>query len=296
MFKLEKATRKKTKLRLALSGPSGSGKTYSALMVAEGLGGRKICVIDTERASASLYSDKFNFDTILLEPDYSPQRYIAAVEAAENAGCDIIIIDSITHEWSGEGGCLDIHNSIKGKNSYMDWGKVTPLHNRFIDKMLSCKAHLIVTMRSKTVYDIEDRNGKKVPKKIGTAPQQRDGMEYEFTCVLDLDISHNLTSSKDRTGLFSPEIPELLDQSVGEKLLDWLNSGVEPEPPAPREELSAISREEAKVYADSIKNADSCEQLDMVVAVYNEARGNMEAAVQERMEEIIQTKSRELGV
>ena len=103
MFK--KAERKRAKLRLALSGPSGSGKTYGALQIAKGLGG-KIAVLDTERGSASLYSDTVDFDVVELGPPYEPERFIEVMDAAAKAGYEVLIIDSITHEWKGAGGIL----------------------------------------------------------------------------------------------------------------------------------------------------------------------------------------------
>ena len=226
MFK--KAERKQAKLRLALSGPSGSGKTTGALLIAKGLGG-KIAVLDTERGSASLYADLVDFDTVELGPPYTPERYIEVIREAEKAGYDTLILDSITHEWNGEGGILQIVDTVartrlKG-NSYMAWNEGTPRHQKFIDAMLASPLHIIATMRSKSVYvETEKGNGKKTYEKQGTAPQQRDGLEYEFTAVLDLSIDGNLaTASKDRTRLFRD--PLVISEDTGHKLLEWLNSG-----------------------------------------------------------------------
>lgn len=221
-----KAERKKAKLRLGLTGASGSGKTYSALQVAKGMGG-KIALIDTEHGSASLYSNNFDFDTLELEAPYTPERFIQAIELAEQSGYDVIIIDSLTHEWTGKGGCLQVNDEftktvMKG-NSYMAWSHTTPRHQALIEKLSSSKCHIIATMRSKTERVQE---GKKVIT-LGMKPEQRDGIEYEFTTFLDLfHETRQAIASKDRTGLFNPEQPFLVTPDIGIALLDWLNTGV----------------------------------------------------------------------
>ena len=231
MFK--KAERKKAKLRLALSGTSGSGKTYGALQIAKGIGG-KVAVLDTERGSASLYADMMDFDVVELGPPYEPERFIEVMDAAAKAGYDILIIDSITHEWKGAGGMLEIVDNIaRAKfrgNSYAAWNEGDKRHRRFIDAMLHSPLHIIVTMRSKAVYVEGERNGKKTIEKQGAAPEQRDGIEYEFTAVLDLTVDGNLAvKSKDRTRLFND--PFRITEETGRKLRDWLESGADlPEP------------------------------------------------------------------
>lgn len=233
-FTFSKAEKKKAKLRLALSGPSGSGKTYSALLIAAGLGG-KVAVIDTEHQSAELYADLIDYDTATFNPPYSPDRYVEVITAAEQAGYDVIIIDSLTHEWNGDGGCLDIHQRLTTTktrgNSFTAWADVTPMHNKLIEKMLSSPAHIIVTMRSKMEYTIVEDNGKKKPVKMGLAPIQREGMEYEFTLMLDIEQSnHYACTSKDRTGLFDGEPPFIITRDTGKALSEWLESGKAPAP------------------------------------------------------------------
>lgn len=226
MFK--KAERKQAKLRLALAGPSGSGKTYSALLLAQGLGGR-IAVIDTEHGSASLYADIADFDTLELHAPYSPERYVDAINAAEQAGYSVLIIDSYSHEWTGSGGCLEsneklAHQKFKG-NTWAAWNETTPRHRRLTDKILTSSLHIICTMRSKT--ETVQGEGKKILK-LGMKSEQRDGTDYEFTVVLDLTHDgHTAMASKDRTKLF--EEPELITEETGRRLLAWLNSGVSPE-------------------------------------------------------------------
>lgn len=226
MFK--KAERKQAKLRLALAGPSGSGKTYSALLLAQGLGGR-IAVIDTEHGSASLYADIADFDTLELSAPYSPERYVDAISAAEQNGYSVLIIDSYSHEWTGSGGCLEAneklaHQKFKG-NTWAAWNETTPRHRRLTDKILTSSLHIICTMRSKT--ETVQGEGKKILK-LGMKSEQRDGIDYEFTVVLDLTHDgHAAMASKDRTKLFQE--PELITEETGRRLLAWLNSGVSPE-------------------------------------------------------------------
>ncbi|MBQ0533971.1 MULTISPECIES: ATP-binding protein [Providencia] len=229
-MKFAKALRKKAKLRLALTGPSGSGKTYGALEIAKGLGG-KTAVIDTEKGSASLYSDRFNFDVLELDPPFTPERFIEAIGAAQEAGYDNLIIDSITHEWSGSGGCLELLDGLaKAKyrgNTWSAWSEITPRHNAFLDAILRSDLHIIATMRSKTeTAQVDKGNGKKGVDKLGMKSEQRDGVEYEFTTVLDLNHeTHTAMASKDRTGLFSNAEVTQLNESTGKKLMDWLNDG-----------------------------------------------------------------------
>lgn len=226
----QKAERKKAKLRLGLAGTSGSGKTYSALLIAKGLG-KKIAIVDTENHSAELYAGQQgmpNYDVCVILPPYETEKYIKAIEEAEAQGYDVIILDSISHAWAGEGGLLDqqgkIADSGKG-NSYTAWRNVTPKHNKFIEKMLSCNLHLIATMRSKTEYALTTNDqGKQQPKKMGLAPVQREGMDYEFTVVFDLDTNHNATPSKDRTSLFDGKI-FMPSEKTGTALLAWLEQG-----------------------------------------------------------------------
>lgn len=222
----KRAERKNAKLRLALSGPTGSGKTESALMLATGIGGR-IAVADTENDSASLYADRYSFDSANLTAPFTPEKFINAIKNAEKAGYDTLIIDSITHEWSGVGGCLEMVDKtaprFKG-NTWAAWSEVTPKHRKFIDAMLQSSINIIVTMRSKMdSVQVDIGNGKKKVEKVGMKSEQRDGIEYEFTTVLDLTCDHIALATKDRTGLFSD--PMVIEISTGTRLNEWLLSG-----------------------------------------------------------------------
>ena len=233
-----KAKRGLSKLRLALSGVSGSGKTYSALLLAKGLGGR-IAVVDTERGSASLYADMPgipDFDVLDLEAPFSPERYVEAIRAAEAAGYDVLIIDSMSHEWTGKGGCLELADEIATArfrgNTWSAWSEVTPRHRDFVDAILTSKLHVIATMRSKTETAQAERNGRKIVQKLGMKTEQRDGTDYEFTVMFDITHDgHFAVPSKDRTGLFmSEKNPFVINEETGKRLKDWLeSSGITPE-------------------------------------------------------------------
>ncbi len=251
-----KAERKQAKLRLCLAGPSGSGKTYSSIKIAQGLGG-KIAMIDTEHGSGELYAHLADYDVVTLNAPYSPERYIECIKAAEKAGYTVLIIDSLTHAWSGEGGVLEMVDKVsktsRTGNSYTAWRDVTPWHNKLVEAILTSNLHIITTMRTKTEYVIEtNEKGKTTPRKVGMAPVQRDGMEYEFTAVLDLSLDgHFYSASKDRTGLFDGK-PDLPSEKTGKILLEWLNSGkaVEDKKPEQVSEVEAQSEFNAPLNSD----------------------------------------------
>jgi len=221
-----RAQRQAAKLRLALMGPSGSGKTYSSLLIAKGMGGR-IAMIDTERGSGELYSHLCEFDVSRLTPPYTPDKYIKTIQAAEEAGYDILIIDSLSHAWAGPGGVLDIQDRVakSTRNSFTAWREVTPQHNALVDTILASACHIIVTMRTKTAYEVQNEGGKTKVVKVGLAPIQREGLEYEFTAVMDLAIEgHVASTTKDRTGLFDGQYFQPSEET-GVMLNTWLGDG-----------------------------------------------------------------------
>ena len=220
-----KAKRQQSKLRLALIGPSGSGKTYSSLLIAKGLGG-SIALIDTERGSGNLYSDIADYDIAELEPPFTPEKYVEAIREAEKAGYNTVIIDSLSHAWSGQGGVLEFVDQVtkSEKNNFEAWRQASPKHNALVDALIQSKAHIIGTMRSKTQWEVQkdERTGKTKPVKIGLAPEQRSGVEYEFTCALELAVEgHVASASKDRTSLFDGQyfVPS---EATGLTLARWL--------------------------------------------------------------------------
>ncbi|WP_312288840.1 ATP-binding protein [Stutzerimonas nitrititolerans] len=287
MFK--KAERKQARLRLALAGPSGSGKTYSALQMAKGLGS-KIAVIDTEHGSASLYADAAEFDVMELHAPYSPERYVEAIQAAEAAGYDVLIIDSYSHEWTGPGGCLEINDTYaktncKG-NTWAAWSETTPRHRKLTDKILTSPLHIICTMRSKT--ETVQGEGKKIVK-LGLKSEQRDGTDYEFTVVLDVTHDgHYAVASKDRTRLF--QHPEVITPETGKKLLAWLNDGRNQEQQAADAAADAISKiplvetmhELQSVYAAAYRQA---QEYPEVLAKLNAAKDQRKAELTQPLEQ-----------
>ena len=234
MSGFKKAERKQAKLKIGLAGPSGSGKTLSALLMAGGIGTR-IAVIDTENDSASLYAGMQGvpeFDSMNLEPPFSTDKYCAAIRAAVDAGYDVLIIDSGSHQWAGDGGILSKKEQLdaRGGNSYAHWAKLTPEHERFKASILHADIHIIVTLRSKQEYALaENEKGRNTVKKLGMAPIQRDGMEYEFTTMFDIAIDHHAQASKDRTGLWDGQIFKI-SADTGRRFIEWL-AGAKPLPP-----------------------------------------------------------------
>jgi hypothetical protein len=228
----QKASKTQSRLRLALIGPSGSGKTFSALAIASGLG-KRIAVIDTERGSASKYAGRFAFDTLQLET-FHPQRYIDAIAEAEKAGYDVLVIDSLSHAWIGREGALDLVDAAarrsKNGSSFNAWRDVTPLQHALVDAILRCKCHVIATMRSKVEYLIEkdEKSGRSVPRKIGMAPVQRDGVEYEFDVIGELDLENNLSVTKSRCPELSGTVTRRPGADFAKALAAWLSDGAAP--------------------------------------------------------------------
>ena len=227
-MQLQQTQRHNVKLRLGISGASGFGKTYSALQLAYGMTGdwSKIAVIDTENSSASLYSDMGNFNVLNLHAPFSPERYIEAIQTCEKSNMEVIIIDSITHEWQGDGGCLQIHEQLGGR--FQDWASVKPRHQKFIDAILRSKCHIITTTRRKTDYSLDVVSGGKTKVvKHGTKGITSEGFEYELSVNFELiNENHLCKVSKDRTNLFSGKSEFIINIDTGKKLKAWCNQGV----------------------------------------------------------------------
>lgn len=238
------ATREKLKLRMAIDGPSGSGKTKTSLRFAFAIAGAggKVAVIDTEHRSASKYQGDapdgipFNFDVCELE-FYAPSTYTQAIQECDRLGYDVLVIDSLSHAWEGVGGALDQVDKAKDKNggsgnSFTAWKDVTPQHREMVEAILASKCHVIATMRSKMDYVLEeqDKGGRKVmvPKKVGMAPIQRNGVEYEFDIVADMDVDHLLVVSKTRCPAVDGKRVSCPDAGFMAPVIAWLDKGVEP--------------------------------------------------------------------
>lgn len=253
-----KAERHQVKLRLGLSGPSGFGKTMSALLLAYGIteDWSKIAVIDTENNSASLYSHLGNYNVLTLNEPYSPERYIDAIKICEQQGIEAIIIDSITHEWQGTGGCLSIHEKLGGR--FQDWAKVSPRHQEFINKILNSTSHIITTVRRKIDYSLDlNSNGRTKVTKHGTKEITREGFEYELTVNFELvNDKHLVRVSKDRTGLFMDKPEFVINSATGKKLKQWCNTGKSLEE-IKIDILNSETEEDLKTIYDSYKNHHS---------------------------------------
>jgi len=227
-------------LRLGLLGPSGSGKTYTALKVATELGFEHVGIIDTENRSARRYAKSFarRFSTLEL-PSFSPQSYVEALHIAADCGLQVLVVDSLSHAWMGKGGVLDmVDQSAKrqargaGGSSFNGWREVTPEHNRLVEALVRAPLHLIVTMRVKTEYVVEtDQRGKSVPRKVGLAPVQRDGLEYEFDVIGDLSLDHELLITKTRCSALKDAVISHPGAELAQTLRGWLD-GAEPAPAA----------------------------------------------------------------
>jgi hypothetical protein len=230
----KKAVKEAAKLRMAISGPSGSGKTYTALSLATHLAkGKPIAVVDTENGSASKYADIFAFDVAEMNAPFHPEKFIAAIAEATEAGYGVVILDSISHAWAGTGGVLDIVDQAakrsRSGNTYTAWKEGTPVQNKLIDAIVQSGVHIIVTMRSKTEYVLQDDGrGKQVPKKIGMAPVQRGEFEYEFDIVLDMDIDNNGVVSKTRCPALVNGVFPHPGAEMSSIVSAWLSDGAKP--------------------------------------------------------------------
>lgn len=233
-----KAVKTESKLRMAIAGPSGSGKTYTALTVAAALvpGGR-VAVIDTEHGSAAKYADLFDFDVAAAAPPYHPDGLVRLVTFAADSGYDVVVVDSVSHYWNGAGGILDIKEDIERKmrnpNSYTSWKDVTPIHQRMVDTLVAVNAHVIVTMRSKQDYILVEKNGKQVPQKVGMAPVQRDGFEYEFDVMLDMDIENVGRVMKTRCPALTGAAFAKPGDDLAGILREWLTGAAPAQAPRP---------------------------------------------------------------
>lgn len=232
-FQFHKAERRRSKIRVWLSGMSSSGKSYSALELAKGFGG-KVAMIDTENSRGEMYGGKYEYDALQLEAPHTPERYIDAIRAAEQGGYNVLIIDSMSHEWTRlleEKGRLD----ERGGNQYTNWNKPTARHNALLEAVIQSPIpYIIQTCRVKRDYVLtENEKGKMEPKLVGLANVQRDGAEYDLSIEFRIDALHYATALKDNTGLFLGREPVQLNPSHGEAIRLWRDEGKEAEPMKP---------------------------------------------------------------
>ncbi len=256
-MQLRQSERKRAKIKMALQGSAGSGKTFSSLLLAQGLTNgnfSKVAIIDTENGSADLYAHLGQYNVLSLTPPFTPQKYVEAIEICEKAGMEVIIIDSISHCWDY---LLNYHSSLAG-NSFTNWAKIKPLEKMFIEKILQSPTHIIATMRTKQDYVLNQKDGKFIPEKVGLKAVQRDGIDFEFTLVFDVDIKHFAVSSKDRTGLFMDKPEFKITPNTGKKILDWCNSG--------NSETSTISAEQQVL--EQIQGSNTIQELLVLYKQY----------------------------
>lgn len=279
-MQLKQSKKQNVKLRLGLSGPSGFGKTYSALLLAYGMtkDWSKIAVIDSEQESSSLYSDLGNFNVLSLDEPYSPERYIEAIKVCENANIECIIIDSVSHEWNGKGGCLQIHEQLGGR--FQDWAKITPRHQAFLDAILHSKCHIITTTRRKVDYSLDTgSNGRTKVVKHGTKEITREGYEYELTVNFELiNDNHLIKVSKDRTGLFDGKPEFVITPKTGEKLLAWCNS-------------NTLSQEEVKTKIEEALSLSELTKLYNNNPKYQKTLNTEFVAKKQQLEQLINLKN-----
>ena len=285
MIQLQVAERAETRIKLSIGGPSGSGKTCSALLLAYGLVQAahpewtseqcwaKICIVDTENGSAKLYAN-FNvpntnyhigkFFTVPLKPPYEATKFIESVHACEEADMEVVIIDSLSAYWQGEGGALDKQGKIAARtgNSYTAWRDVTPEYNRVIDTILQSSCHIIMCSRAKMDYVQEkNANGKTVVRAVGMGLQSRDGLEYEASLHFMISVpDHIANATKDRTGLFDGKY-FVITPETGKEIYRWLSSGA---PEAPKEVPAPVKAEPAAAPVTT-ESAVTMEMVDAVV-------------------------------
>ena len=283
MFK--KATKSQTRLRLAITGVAGAGKTYTALTIGKHLG-QRIALIDTERGSASKYSgDVADFDVLELE-QFPPREYVKAIKAAEGEGYDVLIIDSLSHAWAGKGGALEMVDEIaarmKNPNNFAAWKDVTPEQHMLIEAILQSRMHVIATMRSKMAYTQE---GKQVHK-LGMAPIQRDGVEYEFDVIGEMDLEHKMLITKSRCAALDKKVFRYPGEDIAIELKKWLTDGAPVVDPVQKllADLATVQEREAYVklvaQAKALKPKMSAVQQEVV----RDELGNAETRVK-RFEE-----------
>lgn len=277
---ISKAKKSLVRIKLGIGGISGSGKTMSSLLLAYGLVHAdhpdwpdeqvwdKICVVDTENRSSNLFVDEQvgntkigEFSKIDITPPFLPQKYIDAIDEAERAGMEFLIVDSLTHAWTGEGGLLEMQaNAAKRSgNSYTAWRDVTPLHNKLIDKILQCDMHVIITARSKKEYAMEEEGGRKKVVQKGMGIQFRDGLEYEVTTFFELDQQHQAAATKDRTRLFDGQY-FIITPEIGARIHGWL-AGAKREEPRPAPAPAPITKATNPVSAPMPTAVDEANQL-----------------------------------
>ncbi|MGL5649270.1 MAG: AAA family ATPase [Clostridium sp.] len=296
MAGFKKATRENIWVKGISIAPSGAGKTFSNLRMATGMKQEmekvtgeeaSIAFIDTEARRSTYYADEFDFDILELKAPFTPEKYIDAIDEAIDAGYKILVIDSLSHEWNGKGGILEIHGNMPG-NSYTNWSKITPRHEKFTDKLIDSPIHLFATVRGKDKYVLEEQNGKQVPRKVGVGYQQRDDLEYLFTAAFNLEQdTHYFSTVKDNTHLFEDR-HEVLTEKDGIALYKWATGG---DVKAKKRELEK-AKEEAKA---NIKLKEDEEAREKAKELENKKKKQEKKLTTEELKTSILLKCKELS-
>lgn len=302
----QKAVKAKTKLRMAITGTSGSGKTFTALSVAQGLGS-KIALIDSEYRSASKYADKFDFDTLDISANTHPNEYSKAIELAVKEGYEVLIIDSLTHAWDATKKEVErLTNASNSRNSYVQWAQGSKIWDALKATINKSNLHIIVTMRSKADFVQEEVNGKKTVRKVGLAPEVRDGTEYEYDVVLDMNNDHYGSISKTRCDTLDGYTQEKPSKELGESLKAWLDDGVDlpqpivttqtPRPQAPTQQATQMTRKEKldQLMRDTITVRLTAEMVEGIVGKdINTATNEQLKALHDLVEELKENLKKE---
>ena len=276
-MEIRKSERKKAKIKMALQGPSGSGKTMNSIILAKGLSNdnlSKVVVIDTENGSADLYSHLGDYNVITMKPPFVPEDYERAIDIAINSGMEILVIDSLSHTWNE---LLDYHSKLGG-NSFLNWQKVNPRLNSLINKILQCEAHVIVTLRTKQDYVLNQKEGKYIPEKVGLKSVMKDGVDFEFTLVFDIDSKHNAIASKDRTSLFSNVGYFKITENTGKILLEWSNN-------------NTLSHDELKIKIEEALSLSELTELYKTNPKYQKTLNAEFVAKKQQLEQLINLKN-----
>ena len=276
-MEIRKSERKKAKIKMALQGPSGAGKTMSSILIAKSLSSnnlKKVTIIDTENGSADLYAHLGEYNVITLKPPFTPENYEKAIDLALGAGMEILIVDSLSHTWNE---LLDYHSKLAG-NSFTNWNKVNPRLNSLINKILQCEAHVIVTMRTKQDYVLNQRNGKYIPEKVGLKSVMKDGVDFEFTLVFDIDSKHNAIVSKDRTSLFSNVGYFKITENTGKILLEWSNN-------------NTLSHDELKIKIEEALSLSELTELYKTNPKYQKTLNAEFVSKKQQLEQLINLKN-----
>ena len=294
---LKKAVREQIKLRVALIGPSGSGKTYSALRLAAGMAKKTekpTLLLDTENGRGKIYANEFDYYYEPFVQPFSPERYIEYIRAAEEAGVGQLIVDGCSAEWKyllSQLGVLKQTSSGTNKNEFASWDKITPRHDAFVSSVIYSGIHLILLMRGKDEYKMEEKNGKNVPKKIGVGPIMRDGLEYECNVAFTIDLEgHLATQSKDDTHYFQDMIRPL-EEKDGEFLIDWARDGIEAQPAQklqsapPPKAAPKLTRAQVESRLRAVKS------LDELASIWDEMKSAIQDLSDQDREDVKITKN-----